>query len=118
VSRDTAKAFYARQIGEPENGYITPADAQAAIDVMYDDLEGPYDASDLTDGCVTPSKLAQDAAAQTLMSGVRAAAVLDGGAPGSQRDALVELLLGGPVCDAGSPSAGSPDHVFDGGVTA
>lgn len=38
MSRDTAKAFYNKQAGDPATGYVSPSDAQSAIDVIYDDM--------------------------------------------------------------------------------
>jgi len=39
MSRDTAKQQYTRQPGEPQQGFVTASDAQAAIDIMYDDFD-------------------------------------------------------------------------------
>jgi hypothetical protein len=38
MSRDTAKVPYDRGPGEPPEAYITPADAKASIDIIYDDI--------------------------------------------------------------------------------
>lgn len=38
MSREAAKAFYDRQPGDPDTGYVTPARAQAAIGQIYDDM--------------------------------------------------------------------------------
>lgn len=51
MSKEAAKAFYTQQIGDPDAGYITPADAQAAIDVIYDDMAAGFPAVDI--GTVT-----------------------------------------------------------------
>jgi hypothetical protein len=39
MSRDTAKVPYDRAPGEPSEAYITPSDAKASIDVIYDDMD-------------------------------------------------------------------------------
>ena len=39
MSRDGAKHFYDRQSGDPQYGFISDADAKAALDVVYDDIE-------------------------------------------------------------------------------
>jgi hypothetical protein len=39
VARDEAKKFYDRNPGDPPDKYITPQDAQDAIDVIYNDIE-------------------------------------------------------------------------------
>jgi hypothetical protein len=42
MSREQAKAFYDLEVGDPTTGYITPLNAQQAIDKIYDDLDtGP-----------------------------------------------------------------------------
>ena len=46
MSRDTAKGFYDKNPGDPESGYITPADAQAALDVVYDDMQADVGGAD------------------------------------------------------------------------
>lgn len=38
MSREQAKGFYAPAAGEGSSGYVTPQDAQGAIDVIYDDM--------------------------------------------------------------------------------
>lgn len=39
MSRTEARAYYDKQAGDPDKGYINPADAQSAIDVIYRDME-------------------------------------------------------------------------------
>ena len=39
MARDEAKRFYDRNPGDPADKYITPKDAQDAIDVIYNDIE-------------------------------------------------------------------------------
>lgn len=39
MSRATAKAPYDKGAGEPDSGYITPADPKTSVDVIYDDME-------------------------------------------------------------------------------
>ena len=46
MSRDTAKGFYDKNPGDPESGYVTPADAQAALDVVYDDMQADVGGAD------------------------------------------------------------------------
>ena len=58
MSRDSAKAHYTKQAGDPDEGYITASDAQAAIDDIYDDMAGP---AVIADGSVTTAKIAADA---------------------------------------------------------
>lgn len=38
MSREQAKSFYAPASGEGDLRYISPQDAQGAIDVIYDDM--------------------------------------------------------------------------------
>lgn len=40
MSRDIAKSFYTRRLGDPAEGYISDADARASVDVIYDDMLG------------------------------------------------------------------------------
>ena len=58
MSRDSAKAHYAKQPGDPDEGFITASDAQAAIDDIYDDMSAP---AVIADGSVTSGKIAADA---------------------------------------------------------
>lgn len=58
MSRDSAKAHYSKQPGDPDEGYITASDAQAAIDDIYDDMSAP---AVIADGSVTSGKIAADA---------------------------------------------------------
>jgi hypothetical protein len=42
MSKEQAKAFYDLEAGDPPTGYITPLNAQQAIDKIYEDLDaGP-----------------------------------------------------------------------------
>ena len=58
MSRDSAKAHYTKQPGDPDEGFITASDAQAAIDDIYDDMSAP---AVIADGSVTSGKIAADA---------------------------------------------------------
>ena len=58
MSRDSAKAHYSKQPGDPDEGFITASDAQAAIDDIYDDMSAP---AVIADGSVTSGKIAADA---------------------------------------------------------
>ena len=37
MSKEAAKAFYTKQLGDPDSGYITPQDAMDSLDVVYAD---------------------------------------------------------------------------------
>lgn len=58
MSRESAKAHYTKQPGDPDEGFITASDAQAAIDDIYDDMSAP---AVIAEGSVTSGKIAADA---------------------------------------------------------
>ena len=68
MSKAAAKAYYDKQIGDPDVGYITPQDAKDAIEVMYTDLD-LVGTSRLVDGAVTTPKLADGAVTDAKLSG-------------------------------------------------
>ena len=65
MSRDSAKAHYTKQPGDPDEGFITASDAQAAIDDIYDDMAAP---ATIADGSVTAGKIAADAVGSTKIA--------------------------------------------------
>lgn len=42
MGRNTAKAFWTKQSGDPDSGFISALDAQKSIDEIYDDLEAAH----------------------------------------------------------------------------
>ncbi len=55
MSREEAKAFYDRGLTDPVKGYVTPEDAQDAIDVIYNDVAAG-DAANLSPANILPGE--------------------------------------------------------------
>ena len=144
MSRDSAKAHYSKQPGDPDEGYITASDAQAAIDDIYDDMAGlaviadgsvttakiasdavtsaqiaanAVGSSELADNAVTSAKIASGAVSSILLSVRRAAATLDGGTAFAGADSAWDVACGDQICDCGGPSD-TASFTFDGGAAA
>ena len=103
MSRDSAKAHYSKQPGDPDEGYITASDAQAAIDDIYDDMAG---LAVIADGSVTTAKIASDAvtSAQIAANAVGSSELADNAVNVAALDA--DYLGNGLVltADSGEPS--------------
>lgn len=86
MSRAAAKAFYDQQSGDPASGYITPADAQASLDVVYDDMAAlPYAPAATVGNLLTPN---QASGTDTLSDTTGFAAQPGGGTLTSVSDAF------------------------------
>lgn len=68
MSKASAKAYYDKQIGDPDVGFITPQDAKDAIEVMYTDLD-LVGTSRLIDAAVTTPKMADGAVTDAKLAG-------------------------------------------------
>ena len=63
MTKEAAKAYYQKQAGDPDTGYISAADAQASLDVVYTDMASGDATATATipDGSVTETKIGPDA---------------------------------------------------------
>ena len=74
--------------------------------------------SELADNAVTAPTFAAGAMSAVLLAVARAQPVVSGGDAFDGPDPMWETIFGEPFADAGTPSAGTPAHTFDGGAAA
>lgn len=80
--------------------------------------DNAVDTAAIADGAVTAPKFAAGAMSAVLLAVARAQPVVSGGDAFDGPDPMWETIFGEPFADAGTPSAGTPAHTFDGGAAA
>lgn len=80
--------------------------------------DNAVDTAAIQDNAVTAPKFAAGAMSAVLLAVARAQPVVSGGDAFDGPDPMWETIFGEPFADAGTPSAGTPAHTFDGGAAA
>ena len=90
----------------------------SVVDVAAKIAADAVGTAELVDGSVTAPKFAAGAMSAVLLAVARAQPVVSGGDAFDGPDPMWETIFGEPFADAGTPSAGTPAHTFDGGAAA
>lgn len=80
--------------------------------------DNAVDTAAIAANAVTAPKFAAGAMSAVLLAVARAQPVVSGGDAFDGPDPMWETIFGEPFADAGTPSAGTPAHTFDGGAAA
>ena len=115
--------------GEPPTltvGTVTTGTADVSISGTSPDYDIDFvlppvgtdgvDTAAIQDDAVTADKIATGAISQDLLALVRAQATFDGGYPWTDRDPLIDVLLGDAPANAGSPTS-TASQTIDGGTS-